>query len=125
MCLTVRLEEFLSAKEAIKISTKYAKKDIIVWKRVNIIDDGYARAPFRYSLYDSPVIETTEFTGSVRNSYNFEDCLDVFQGIHAYRDEAEARRKFGTVVKCIIPKGTPYILGDNGDVVSLCLYFWE
>ena len=25
------------------------------------------------------------------------------------------------IVKCVIPKGTPYFLGDNDDIVSLAL----
>jgi hypothetical protein len=121
MCL------YLNPNSQIRI----ASRNIVVWK---IFD---TRSYFEYGLF-SPYMgiswragETkTERSFTNHNGTPFRSVLrvgkprQVHRGLHSYNSEPTTYGAVGVrqvIRKCIIPKGTRYISGRCGEIVSLAL----
>jgi len=72
---------------------------------------------------------TTYFADDVQPTIKFKTrfpkwnyTVEVGQGLHAWQTKKQAVSQFGHITaRCTIPKGTPYIIGNKGDIVSLVL----
>jgi hypothetical protein len=108
-----------------------AKKDIKVFKMLQK-SFGKFMSPYQYQPYK---------TGQTKTVKHFSDYLDlpllknvpigteIFQGLHSFTTKLRAQRELQAnefwapsfIVEATIPKGTKYIMGDDGDIVSLKL----
>lgn len=139
---TIKLQNIMCLKSKGKVYQ--AKRDKTVWK-VLCIDENGAYAPyhcdFRYDLEKTYCEPGTCFsTGWVNEDEWFRDCYSyddegnkqyhVHRGFHAFRswddawcaaqtkiglDESNVKRR---IFKCVIPKGSYYMKGIDGDIVS-------
>lgn len=117
-----------------------AAKDIKVFKLVNIhVFDGeiYVEAPYQATSYKlAEGIKTNLFSCGMYDSYGYrvrkfsshipEGALVVNHGIHScvtYDGAAAKTQTHRLVVHAIIPKGTKFIRGEYGEIVSLRLMF--
>jgi hypothetical protein len=134
MCLTIT-DFFKTKKDALTYSKnpKIATKNIIVYKLLNVTNGEYKSPYFKMIYKPEDIIETNKFTFVVDNLSTGEHRLLINQGIHSYEKKnclSVSLRKLiwencsnnnGTLIKCVIPKGTPYFINAVGEVVSLKL----
>jgi hypothetical protein len=112
-----------------KIET--AKKDIKVFKMLQK-SFGKLVSPYQYQPYK---------TGQTQTVRHFSDGSDlkilnnhpigksVYAGLHSFTTKLRAQRELSAnefwapsfIVEATIPKGTKYIMGNDGDIVSLKL----
>jgi len=140
MCLTIKElatskdpQYFTYKKEKCgQILNRYvrtSKKNIYVYK-------GFRRSttPSRlitpymgtYISSNGDVMSTDKFTFrcssySTYFSRNLYDLRNIENGIHAYTRKRCVNYLCQVMLKCMIPAGTPYILGAYGDIVTLLL----
>lgn len=94
-----------------------AKKDLVVYKR---LESSYF-TPYQGHRIDvgGDILTAPRFT------FDFEySNVYIYKGIHSHATLAGAIRVRGSsqiIVPSIIPAGTPYFVGDCGDLVSLVL----
>jgi hypothetical protein len=116
-----------------------ATNDKVVFKILNATNSPNSFiAPYRRSRYKLNQNKTIDkFTGEAEGNKSWQlesvsfttempkKLRVVNRGLHAIRTLKEARlhRNMigGVVVRCIIPKGTPYINGQDNEIVSLSL----
>jgi len=127
MCLTPERREVLTAEE-----------DILVYKLLRKGPNGYY-SPVYVTRWEPNETKTVpNFTGKDRSSklhfgqhrnVKFTNeiplCVDqIYQGLHAFRTKpAWVDDENMIAAEMTIPKGTKYIIGENGDIVSLALRF--
>jgi hypothetical protein len=130
MCLTPEKREVLTAEE-----------DIPVFKILRKSPNGYYSPVYATKWEPNETKTVPHFTGKDRTSklhfgqlrnVRFTDqiplCVDqIYQGLHSFRtkpvwvDDEKA-----IVAEMTIPKGTKYVIGEHGDLVSLALRFdWD
>jgi len=110
-----------------------AKEDIPVFKVLRKSGKDFV-GPYQSTVYVAGQLYTqSKFSASINSTITFDfepqiplDKVQIFEGIHAfvsYFDAVEATRYTGQplIVNALVPKGTPYILGVKGDIVSLAL----
>lgn len=105
---------------------KIAEKDIFVWKRFHLTNYNLSeknrelginelKSPYRNENYQLGLTYKAKFDKYHRYSYV------VNKGIHAYISfkAANSRKNYSEVIiKCTIPKGSQYYLGNREDIVS-------
>ena len=128
MCLTIS-QYFKTRQQARDFSKQplIAKKDIVVYKVINIFggasiyrnfkyEQGYhyyqtGKRPFGFVIYK----------GSFQEKWK----IDINEGLHSYSTVTKATSRcdsYSKVVEMIIPKGAKYFIGSNNDIVLLqCL----
>lgn len=120
MCLDIRKNT--------KIHT--ASKDITVFKRL-LSDNGKYLSPYYGGIYRlNKTKSVPAFGGYSENTGKLlkftsevpEGIKSIENGLHAYRSIDAARYNWNSynLIRCIIPKGTPYIVA-KGEIVSLKL----
>ena len=123
MCLTIKRIKHLTLKP------KKAKKDIIVYKLLRSyisLKNGMYYTPFTSCIVDikKPLICNRLDTPHLCS--NNKEYLIIF-GIHTYKNIRLIKKKYNisfiskcslVVFKCIIPKGTLYWVGKNGEYAS-------
>lgn len=102
MCLTV--------KEGCKI--EIAKKDITTYKKVKIQNDSFWGGVCYGGKFCFNKLEKTVTNLSI-NKYK-----EINEGFHSFKRLRDNYVRCGKLVICIIPKGSEYCLGKNGDIVS-------
>jgi hypothetical protein len=137
MCLYIQTKPHLrleSAKKAVEDSIRVAEKDMQVWKVFERIG-GYCEHP---EAYRSPFMHTRYELGKTYEVDKFEVSIErhrylmlltkhvptVSEGIHSFTSKKTGNWLWtfdSAVIRCIIPKGTQYILGTKDDIVSLKL----
>ena len=107
-----------------------ADRDIVVFKSFDRVNSTCLASPYMSTKWN---IGETKTVGSFGDDDNprrrFQkklpkyETIQIGRGLHAYQLKSTALRiGYGDVVaRCIIPKGTPYIIGSYGDIVSLAL----
>lgn len=128
MCLTIKRIKHLTLKP------KKAKKDIIVYKilRSNLLlGKNMYYTPFRLCIVDikEPLI------CDVFDTPHLSDREYIINfGIHTYKNIRSIKKKYNishipkgsfAIFKCIIPKGTLYWVGKNGEYASERIEFVE
>jgi hypothetical protein len=91
-----------------------AKKDIICYKYLVILDKGKYKTPYR----DFVVKHKATMEATLRCSQ-----YSVYEGIHAFTSLKKAKVKIignkgAVVVEAIIPKGAQYFRGKDSDIVA-------
>lgn len=112
---------------------KIADKDMTVYK-VLCREGKIFASPYRGTRWNIGETKTVGFFGDdsiIKRRFKKKlpnlSRLTIGRGLHAYTVKTNLRGKgwaFGcgdVVVRCTIPKGTPYILGYNKEIVSLAL----
>lgn len=92
-----------------------AKKDIKVWKILKCYD-GIYRSPFRGFKYEPDVL----YKAILKPDIEFSRAI-FHAGLHSYRTCSKATYKRGSgavIIEMIIPKGSKYVIGTNGNIVS-------
>ena len=133
MCLTVN-KRFNTKKEIAEFmkNPTIATKNITVYKMLERGRfDNLIYSPYKNTEYKPGELKTAKrFTpGELRFTteinYYIGYYLNIEAGIHSYTDKNTAIKEniFGRcfIVRCTIPKGTPYIIGTNNEIVSLAL----
>jgi hypothetical protein len=131
MCLEVRRtnKEILNRVRGSEL-IKIAKRDINVYKvfqieryGINYVRSGILKTPYRdYEISALGDIMTVD-------KFSFRETAEraVDKGIHAYTSLKVLKQCWYScltgriIVKCIIPAGTPYILGIGSEIVALQL----
>jgi len=126
MCLTPLNREILTAEE-----------DIPVFKILRVTSNGYYSPVYSAKWEQGETKIVPDFSGKVPNSFHFgqqrnvwfNDQLPLFvdriyHGLHSYHKvPLWTSEEDASVFKMTIPKGTKFIVGENGDLVSLALRF--
>lgn len=118
MCLTLkeRFETREMARKAAK-SPKIAKKDIIVYKKLDRCDGKIGYSPFYGHKYEKGMHYYQDgkrpFSISIENDYGMW-IIYINRGLHAYTKKVLG----GTIKKMVVPKGAKYFLGSNNDIVA-------
>ena len=107
-----------------------AKKDIKVYKSVldRVYDDEKTcwRSPYFFTPFDYNKVNTA-MDGRNPIEHLYIDCRGgIHEGFHSMLKEEDVI--FGEVTNlrtCIIPKGSEYCIGKDGDVVSVKLVVFE
>jgi hypothetical protein len=116
-------------------TVKVASRNIVVYKmlsRGHHKSGAVAESPYRTTPYQRGEIKSVRRFSSYGGYKTFttrkhDEGDAVYAGLHAYTSLAEAKDNARgwyspkVVVKCVIPKGTRYILGRYNQVVSLSL----
>jgi hypothetical protein len=107
-----------------KTEIRTANRSITCYKRLLRYPNGTLKSPYYGEVYE--VGETKEvkfFTDeNDRKIVRRTNPTAINQGLHAFTTLEKARRiQLYTVIRCVIPKGTKYVLGDEGDIVALKL----
>lgn len=102
MCLIV--------KDGCKI--EIAKKDITTYKKVKILNDFFWGGVFFGGAFCFNKLEKIITNLSI-NKYK-----KINEGFHSFKRSGYNYITSGKLLICIIPKGSEYCLGINGDVVS-------
>ena len=118
MCLTIK--GFRTRKEAREFQPFIAKKDIKVYKVLNVFDCS----PYRNFKYEKGYHYSTKFTKYFSRWVNW--VIRINSGLHAYRSFTKAEENRSNnyypsdykVVTMYIPAGSKYYKGINGDIVS-------
>lgn len=118
MCLTIRP---ISVLKNIILGPKYrvAKKDIPVYKLLTLNRDGTFESPVREFPYTLNTVMVSPLETLTRRT------ISVDLGLHAFRDRNHAFSSLlyshsirTLVLKAIIPKGSLYIKGVEGEIIS-------
>lgn len=129
MCLTVDLKKHIHIFN--KALPKIALKDIIVYKVVG------SRYGYHYSPFQVTPISFTKNKAVLKSRLQlrcYEDSIEVHKGIHAYTKYDIASEEtcwhtelfdHVTVYKAVIPRGTKYYLGVDGDIVAKKLIIYK
>lgn len=102
-----------------------ARKNIKVYKGVLDFDDETGwRSPCFFTRFDYNKVETA-MDGRNPIEHLYIDCRgSIHEGFHSMLKEKDV--DLGEIVcVCIIPKGSEYCIGENGDVVSVKLIVFE
>ena len=143
MCLTVN-KVFKTSEEAVTFMENplVTKNEMIVYKVLEHGKTGLADStnparifsPFLYTPYEYGELKTTkEFTYRLKCGLK---CgivfykMEVEAGLHAYTDINIAQKQaydfYNLFVEtCTVPKGTPYFLSNDGEIVCLALQMPE
>lgn len=132
MCLTIKTNETI--EEAIQKYKRIATKNIIVYKIFHKKEwnNQYGKgcsyiSPYRnysYRLGYHYYQTGKKFTYTM---WCISSILNIFEGLHAYRGINYIRTYYKAalihknkyaIIKCIIPKGSEYYVGNAGDIVS-------
>lgn len=127
MCLNIKLNEH-TLKSA--PNPKIATADLVCYKIVHTRKD-YKRNSKKKRVFES---EYQHFKYELKKEYKAEFAFAsnnkaINNGLHSYRTNVILSKAGGlteserngvqlVVLKCIIPKHTPYYIGDNGDLCS-------
>lgn len=124
---TQYLENILKGDNRILI----AEDDIKVYKLLDVHDDGRLTTPFRsVPVADDNTLVANRFSFSSSSTDNEPPyyVLTVESGVHSYTSIDAFRIRVRGIIKthssifeAVIPKGTPYILGEDDEIVSLKL----
>lgn len=144
MCLTVADPEFPTNRKLFRTKSEMqnrmknpdmTKRAMTVYKVLSGRRDDKVclESPYMGQQYEIGwTYEVENFTFKKRQCYiHPATYLEVEKGIHAYRTYESAKISHFCryidrfIVKCIIPKGTPYFKGLNGDIVALRMTFKE
>jgi hypothetical protein len=114
---------------------KKADRDITCYKRLYLSNEGHWAPPFqgyKHRYHFGKVFRVWRFGVQLKDSYTTHkrrfslppNTKAIHEGLHSYRTPTDAvvhqkGRQF--IIECIIPKGTRYIEGINGELVSLKL----
>lgn len=113
MCLNIKVKDGKGVTYLRKNPT-IARRDITVYKRLY----STGKAPYRDFYYKKGFhyYQEGEPFSFIRNG----SFVKVREGLHAFVSEKRASESWVGVktVKMIIPKGSKYYRGDNGDIVS-------
>ena len=129
MCLTVD-KEFKTRQAARDFFAKplIAKTNKTVYKVLKKrAFYKHLESPFQQEKYEPGELKTVpKFGKEILKNFDSIWRININNGIHACTslDQAiwMAERGFmRKVIKCYIPKGTPYFIGTDGDIVSLAL----
>jgi len=108
-----------------KTKIKTANRSITCYKRfVTRRRTGELVSPYQATVYSlGETKEVPFFTDEVeRKIKKRTDVKAINAGLHAYTTLKRATNiEFYTIARCLIPKGTKYALGSNGDIVALKL----
>ena len=128
MCLTVD-KEFKTRQEVRDFFAKplITKTNKVVYKVLERFGPIY-NSPYQNMDYKLGELKTVPKFGVIigksllRNVWD----MDIEKGIHACTTLYRARQivnngSFRVIVRCYIPKGTPYFIGNYNDIVSLAL----
>ena len=114
---------FENRQEAITFSKNplIAENDITVYKMLDKDQNKYY-SPCQYTQYCRGELKTADGFGFDILS----NRITINNGIHAYTDKHHALGvatiyEYSIVIKCYIPKGTPYFIGIYNEIVSLAL----
>lgn len=110
MCLTAK------KKGSLQEVTEVSDKDILVWKQLYFGEGGRPITPHRSFYVEQPWLETNEFSYLGTGAGH----LKIYQGIHSYQNLPYLLRN-DDYIPSTIPAGTPFIRGEDGDIVSLFL----
>jgi hypothetical protein len=118
MCLTIRP---LSVLKNIILGPKYriAKKDIPVYKLLKLNRDGSWESPIQEYPYTLNIVMVSPLENLTRKHL----YLEI--GLHSYRNQRNALQALlymhsirTLMLKAIIPKGSLYIKGVGGEIIS-------
>jgi hypothetical protein len=140
MCLKVTFPLPTKAKALAKFKPLTAKKDIVVYKILRVELGGIQKeekinwvlkSPFRETTYTFGELKKAKFTtGIAQWSGDGKDlyALQIYSGLHAFTKSQNIEVWEGGIssehytflqFKCIIPKGSKYIVNFNGrEIVS-------
>lgn len=96
-----------------------ATKDIVVYKRLEVIGmtGGLKiRSPYRHTAW-----EFEELKKANTSFKKVEEYTNINRGLHAYISKEKAKwyaTNYEDIFRCIIPKGSYYVLGNRNDIVS-------
>lgn len=110
-----------------------SEKSIKVFKILRMLDPHTATSPFYSTSYTQGELkEVSEFSDG--SGYRFSTKQDappylfsINKGLHTYTTKTAAIKRirevgcYRIVVACTIPRRTPFILGQNSEIVSLKL----
>ncbi len=124
MCLRSK-DIFIKREVAQKraLSPTIAKKDIVVYKGLDKVTNVRGCSPYNIFYWDKGF----RYTEVKRGSRVFGTKIDrrgggyqivVNRGFHACTSRSRAKSHGAFVIKMIIPKGSRYILGSSGDIVT-------
>ena len=102
MCLIV--------KKGCKI--EIAKRDITTYKKVRIHDHFLWSGVFYAGIFRFNKLEKAVTNLSINES------KEINEGFHSFKRSYDNYVLCGQLVTCIIPKGSEYCLGIEGDIVS-------
>jgi len=91
---------------------KVAKKDIVCYKSVLKIGEKTLRSSVIGFTYILGRLYKRPFTKTIKDKVKYRDHLSG-GGFHSYRYKTSASNSY-EVVRCIIPKGSKYVLGVQG-----------
>ena len=111
---------------------RIATKDIVVFKRFRQLSPSKLVSPYQEVTYQLGKTKTIKnFTGDHSRTirrFSFTDKIPagtstVHKGLHSFKTMKEANDAVigNRTVRCVIPKGTPYINGTENEIVSLAL----
>ena len=129
MCLNIK-QTFKTRKAARAFKPLITKRSRLVYKVGRSYGATGFISPHRYFKYTiGETVKIRSFGKEIINSWsNYEidiTKINITKGFHAWRSLKIAKRcrlnDEYNVYKCIIPAGTPYYLGDDGDIVSLAI----
>lgn len=115
MCLYVDVTKHRIVRGVPQV--KIAKRDIRVYKALNIVG-GALLSPIMGHPYQLKVLKTATINQPEALSLLNETCYSVHKGLHTYRKREAAFAYRGGTFHAIIPKGSQYYLGCEGDIVS-------
>lgn len=107
-----------------KTEVQTATRSITCYKRLLRYPNGTLKSPYFEEVYK--VGETKEvkyFTDELdKRDLRRKNVYAVNAGLHAFTTLERAQRiQLYTIVRCVIPKGTKYVKGSEGDIVALKL----
>lgn len=122
MCLTPLKREILTAED-----------DIPVFKVLDVSPLGFYSPVYRTKWELNETKTVLSFSGKIQGgqyrNVRFTDVVPanvdrIYEGLHSFRESPIWIDRIGQqIFRMTIPKGTKYILGENGDIVSLALRF--
>lgn len=121
MCLVIN-QQFKNRSSARAHKPLVADKNIVVYKRLSLqrFGDGALVSPYfnaRYNLGETYTSKLTRYC--LRHAQGW--IVAVSRGIHSYTTVRGAlRHAYGSevILRCIIPKGAEYWIGDDDDIVA-------
>lgn len=133
MCLTL-LEKFPTREKARAVRPKVARTDMIVYRRFEKWEDAsYLVSPHRGAIYELGKEYRSRLGRTCFQEWGWTNCgrwcVDINQGRHAWRTLKDAGYSIGSgccsytdvILRCVIPKGSEYFDGNDGDIVSTCI----
>lgn len=139
MCLTVDLKKHIHIFN--KALPKIALKDINVYKVVGV-KYGYFYSPYQITpiifIKNKAILKSSLQQGSCKRDKTFSGnrlYIEIYKGIHGYTEHKFACEDAvfledtfinrAIICKAIIPRGTKYYLGVDGDIVAKKLIIYK